>query len=344
MKAKPIQIEALRKQLTEQYHVVLLFGSDFGVVSDCAEKIIQIILPKKDDFSLIKVSKTQLKEHPSLLIDEANTVSFWTDRRIIWLKDADNNQTNAVESFLENIQTNTVLLITTENLMKNASLRVLCENHADALAIACYEDSESDMRFLIKEYLKLNNYYCSTEVLDVLVTRCNENRLITKNELTKLLTYVGENKEITVSDVENIIPDLKNSTLENLCFCVAGGDQKQADKATKILLDNNEIPVTIVRTLSQYFNKLLIGKDLLLKKTGSDVIFKKLLRANQYMFKETFLNQLQLWNKELLLKTLLLLNETEEQIKSTGTPGEVVLHRTITAISGLARKLKRQSF
>ncbi len=344
MKAKPFQIDALRKQITEQYRVILLFGTDFSVVSDCADKIIRMVLPKTDDFSLIKVLKSQLKDQPSLLLDEANTVSLWTNKKIIWLKDADNNQTDIVETYLENIKTNTLLLITTENLIKNASLRVLCENHENALTIACYEDNESDKHFFIKEFLKSNNYYCSNEVLDILQSRLNENRLISRNELLKLLTYMGENKEITVADVENIIPDLKNSTMENLCFFVAGGDQKQADNAVKILLENNEIPVQIVRNLIQYFNKLLIGKDLTSKQTSSDIISKKLLRANQYMYKETLLTHIHLWNKELILKTLILLNETEEQLKSTGTPTDVVLHRTITMISGLARKLKRQAF
>ncbi len=344
MKAKPFQIDALKKQITEHYRVILLFGTDFSVVSDCADKIIQMVLPKTDDFSLIKVHKTQLKEQPSLLLDEANTVSFWTNKKIIWLKDADNNQTEIIESYLENIQTNTLLLITTENLIKNASLRVLCENHESALTIACYEDNESDTRFFIKEFLKSNNYYCSEDVLNLLQSRLNENRFITKNELSKLLIYMGENKEITTIDVENVIPDLKNSTMDQLCFYVAGGDQKQSDSAIKILLENNEMPVTIVHNLMQYFNKLMIGKDLISKQTAGDVILKKLLRANQYMYKDTLLMHIHLWNKDLILKTLLLLNETEEQIKKTGTPANVVLHRTITMVCGLARKLKRQTF
>lgn len=344
MKAKPIQINALQKQINEQYHAALLFGPDFSVISDCAQQIIHFILPKTDDFSLIKVFKSQLKENPSLLLDEANTVSLWSNRKLIWLKDADNNQTNIIESYLENIKTNTFLLITADNLLKNSALRILCENHADVLAVACYEDNESDTRFFINDIIKSKNYSCSTEVLDILTSRLNKNRLTTKNELEKLITYMGDTQEIKISDVEKIIPDLKNTTFDSLCFYVANGNQTMADKSTKILLEDHEEPVTILRTLMQHFNKLLLGCDLFSKQTEVDTIYKKILRANQYMYKEILLSQIRLWNKELLLRTLLLLNETEEQLKSTGTPPEVVLHRTITVISDLARKLKRRSF
>lgn len=344
MKAKSLQINALKKKIAEEFRAVLLFGPDFSVVSDLTQQIIHLILPHPTDFSLIKISENQLEKNPSLLIDEANTISFGTERKIIWLKNGDNKQTEAVKFYMENIKTNAFLLITAENLMKNSSLRLFCENHAQILAVACYEDSENDTRFMIKEILNSNRYTYSDDVLETLTAKLNENRLTTKNELEKLMTYMGNCSEITIKDVENVIPNLKNSTMEKLCFHTAGGDQDQADKATKILLENNENEISIVRNLGKYFNKLLIGRELYEKKQGTDFIFKKLLRANQYMYKETFLSQIRIWNREMLLKTLILLSETEEQLKTTGTPAATVLHRCVTMIGGLARKLKRQSF
>lgn len=344
MKAKPIQIEALKDKITTQFKGALIFGPDFSVVSDCAMQIIKLILPKTDDFALVKISKGQMKENPSILLDEGNTISIWSDRRVVWLKEADNNHTDMVESYVQNIKTDTFLLLTADNLVKNASLRVFCENEKDFLAIACYEDSASDSRMIIRTVLKSNNFSFSEEVIDSLSARLNENRLTTKNELEKLITFLGDKKEITTADVEKCIPDIKTSTMDALCFFVASGEQSAADKSTDILLADGETAVGIVRALIQHFNKLLIGCDMREKKMESDLITKKLLRANQYMMKEKLLSQIRIWNKEMLLKTLVLLNETEEQTKSTGIIPETVLQRTITMIAGLARKLKRNTF
>lgn len=344
MKAKPIQIEASKDKITKHLKGALLFGTDFSVVADCAERIIQMILPQKDDFSLVKITKNQLKETPTLLLDEGNTVSMWGGRRVVWLKEADNTHTEQVEDYLNHIKTDTFLLLSGDNLLKNASLRVLCENADDFFAIACYEDSESDSRLLIRNILKSNNFIFSEEIIDFLSARLNENRLTTKNEIEKLITFLGDKKEITLKDVELCIPDIKTSTMDSLCFFVAGGNQSEADKSTAILLSDGETAVGIVRALIQYFNKLLIGCDMKERNTTPDLITKKLLRANQYMFKETLLSHIRIWNKEMLLKTLILLNETEEQTKSTGFIPETVLMRTITMITGLARKLKRGAF
>lgn len=342
MKAKPIQIDALKSQIKSNYKAALLFGTDFSVVEDCAQQIIKIIIDKPDDFSVIKIAKTQIKEHPSILLDEANTVSFLTERKLVWLKDADNNHTNIVDHFIENIKTNSFLLLTADNLLKNSSLRLFCENNPNILTIACYEDSEKDIRFLIQNILKSNNYTFSNTVTDTLYQRLNENRLTTKNELEKLITYVGNNKEITVNDVEAVIPDITNTTVDTFCFSVSGGLQDQADKSTQILLADGENPVSIVRILSTHFNKILLGKDLLSKGENSDSVCKKILRSNQYMLKEKIISHIYIWKKEYIMKTLELLAETEVQIKSTGIPQDIVLQRTITMIAGLARKLQRQ--
>lgn len=344
MKAKPLQIDALKDKIVSEYKAALLFGPDFSVINDCADKIIHMLLPKQEDFSLIKITKSQLKENPTLLIDEANTVSLWSNRRVIWLKDADNTHTEQIETFLQNVKTNAFLLLTADNLVKNASLRTLCENEKNVVAIACYEDSETDSRFMIRNILKTNGFLFSEEGLDLLVARLNENRLTTKNELEKLMTYMGEEKNITPSVIENIIPDIKNSTMESLCFQVADGEQTLADKSTDILLSNGETAVGITRALMQYFNKLLIGCDMKEKNVDFETISKKILRANQYMYKDKVFSQIRLWNKEMVLKVLILLNETEEQTKTTGIIPETVLHRSITMVAGLARKLKRNSF
>ena len=342
MKAKPIQIDALAKQLQTQYKAALLYGPDFSVVTDCANQIKNIITPNPTEFSLIKVSKNQLKETPSFLIDEANTISLLADKKIIWLKEADNTHTEAVEIYIDNVKTDTFLLLTADNLLKSSSLRNYCENHPEVLAIACYEDSEKDIRLLINTTLKSNGYTFSETVLDVLCARLNENRLTTKNELDKLITYLGETTIITTKDVEAVIPDIKNTTIDNLCFAVALGKQTEADKSTQILLDNGEAPASIIRLLMMHFNKLLLATDMYSRKEPMENITKKLLRSNQYMLKEAFISQICLWQKSFVIKTLQLLSETEEQTRNNNLPPEIILQRTITMVSGLARKLKKR--
>ncbi len=342
MKAKPFQIDALKSQIQRQFKGALIYGTDFSVVEDCAKQIIPMIVPQKDDFSLIKVMKNQLKETPTLLLDEGNAISLLGTRKLIWLKDTDNTSLQYVEDYMEYIKSDTFLLLTAENLVKTSALKVFCENNDAILTIACYQDEEKDVRFLIQNHLNTNGYTITNTALTLLQSRLNENRQITKNELDKLITFLGNKTNITDSDVQAIIPDTANATTDMLCFAVAEGNHKTADKALRILLANGENPVTVTRLLMGHFNKLLIGADLLSRRTSTDEICRKLLRANQFKLKEDIMRQVYAWKKEYVYKSLQLLIETEKQTKSTGIPAELVIERTVTMITGLAKKLMRR--
>ena len=112
MKAKPFQINALIPQIQKGFKGAFFFGPDFGIVQELSEKTAKMIAPNlKDEFSVIKITQAKLKEVPTILIDEGNAPSFLGGRKLIWIKDADNNTLPAIESYFEQIKTDSFLLI-----------------------------------------------------------------------------------------------------------------------------------------------------------------------------------------------------------------------------------------
>jgi len=341
VKAKPAQIESLEKQICSIFKVALIHGSDFGIVEDCAQRLIKIVVPQRDEFSLVKLTKAHLKETPSRLLDEGNMPSFLGGRKLIWLKEADNTLLEFVENYFKFIQTDTFLLITSDALQKTSSLRNLVENASDGLEIACYTDDEKDTRLLISSYLRDRGYMPDADAMNLLSESLVENRIITQSELDKLMTYLGDKKQISVTDVQAVIPKTEVASFDELCHSVALGKQQQADKICRNLLTNGETPVSIVRILMAHFNKLLLAVDMSENGISRDEILKKILRANQFKQKEIMSTQIYLWKKSFILKVLQLLLETEKQTKTTELPAEVVLERTITSIAGIPKKIKR---
>ena len=185
MKAKPSQIDALSKQICSTFKIALIHGADFGIVEDCAQKIIKMILPQKDEFSFVKITKQQIKENPACLLDEGNSISFLGGRKLIWLKEADNLIAPAVEDYLNYIQSDTFLLITADALQKSSVLRNLAENAPDALEIACYSDEEKDIRLSIASALREKGFVVDNDVLNLLSERLTENRITTLSEIER---------------------------------------------------------------------------------------------------------------------------------------------------------------
>ncbi|MBQ7413482.1 MAG: DNA polymerase III subunit delta, partial [Alphaproteobacteria bacterium] len=334
MKAKPYQVNALVSQIKNGFKGALVFGPDFGIVQELADQIISfIITDKSDEFCFIKLTPQKIKEIPSFLSDEGNAISLMRGRKLIWLKEADNTVLSAVEEYFQNIKTDTFLLITAGNLTKSSGIRNLFETEKDLLGIACYADEAKDVAAFVQEVLSNQQIRVSEAALPILTERLTENRLMTRRELEKLINYLGDKKIVEPADVLAVITDTQNSSTDIFCCAVAVGNRQTADKEYHLMLENGENPVSIIRILSMYFNKLLDASETYLS-GGTEAALKKIMKPAQFRLESSFRKQIQIWKKPFILKVLDLLIEAEKQAKSTGLPAELILDRVILKISG----------
>ena len=340
MKAKPFQINALTPQIQKSFKGACVFGPDFGIVQEVSEKIAKIISPNlKDEFTVIKVSPSKLKEIPTILIDEGNAPSFLGGRKLIWVKDADNTTLPAIENYFNQIKTDSFLLITAGNLTKNSALRQFCETHTDILSIVCYTEEAKDVGAFIREVLAEKGIQVNPDALPLLIERLSENRMATRRELDKLICFLGSKKVVDLKDVFEIITDTQNASFDVFCHAVATGDMKKSDKEYHLMLENGENPVGIIRVLFNYFNRLLECADTM-EKEGLAPAVKKIMKPAQFRIESSSQKQILIWKKTFVLIVLDLLLEGERQVKSTGLPAELVLNRIIIQITNVARKNK----
>ena len=340
MKAKPYQVSSLIPQIQKDFKGALIFGPDFGVVQEISEKVVSFVVSDvKDDFRVSKITHSKIKEIPSILIDEGNAPALFGGRKLIWLKDGDNSVLEAVQTYFEQIKSDSFLLITAGNLTKNSGLRSFCEAQTDILAVACYADNERDVAGFIRETLNENHIQITMPALSLLVERLGENRAVTKKELEKLVTYLGNLSTVDVKDVLAVVTDTQNSSLDLFCHAVATGNHKSAEKAYNLLLENGENPVSVVRVLYNYFNKLLHASEEM-EKHGVAEALKKIMKPGQFGLKDSFEKQIRIWKKSFVIKVLNLLLDTEKQIKSTGMPAEIIMGRTLLQITSVAQRYK----
>ena len=340
VKAKPYQVTSLIPQIQNGFKGALIFGPDFGVVQEISEKVASFIVSDlKDEFRISKITHSKIKEINSILLDEGNAPALFGGRKLVWLKDGDNSVSDAVQTYFDQIKSDSFLLITAGNLTKSSSLRNFCESDTNILAVACYADNARDVAGFIREILNEAHIQITPQALTLLIERLGENRAVTRKEIEKLITYIGNNSTVDVDDVRAIVTDTQNSSMDLFCHAVATGDHEGAEKAYRLLIENGENPVTIVRILYNYFNKLLYAADDM-EKGSVEAALKKIMKPAQFGLKISFEKQLRIWKKSFILKVLNLLLDTEKKIKSTGMPAEVILGRTLLQITGVANRYK----
>ena len=339
MKAKAYQVPALKREIQSVYRGALVYGPDFGSVLETAEQIAKMITPDlKDDFCVVRLNPQKIKENKSVVLDNANAMSLMGGRKLIWIKESDNSCSFVPEEVFEQIKTDAFILMTADNLQKNSSLRNAAENHPKCLTIACYADEEKDIIAAITACLNEYGYRASTGAINLLKDRLTENRVATRRELEKLMTYVGDRKQIEEDDVLAIITCNTTSSFDTLCMAVAGGRQKEADEALSLLLASGETSVGIVRVLINYFNKLLLAVNAVSNREPIEIASKRVLRAGQFKLESEVKRQLSIWKKEWVIRVLNLLAETEKQTKTTGYPADLMVARTILTITNVAAK------
>lgn len=343
MKAQKHQIDALSSEIKNSFQGALVFGYDESMIQYYAKKIARLIVSDlKDDFCVREITASQIKENPSLVLDELNALSLMGGRRLVWIKNATESIGSMIDDVLQQVKTNNFLLITGDAFNKNASIRVLCENHPKMLAIICYPDEVNDIRLLIQNTLTQNGYKITPDALGSFLESVGQSRGITLSELDKLMTYQKNDKLITSETIQRVIDNSSTFSFDSLCFAICEGNHANAINFYNQLLESDETPVSIVRKLLTFFNKILLGVHLLQQKKSMEEALKKVLTPAQFKLKPAMSKQLTYWNKKALNTILKQLLETEKNTKTTVLPAELIVARTITSLTAHAQKLQRR--
>ncbi|MCI0599440.1 MAG: DNA polymerase III subunit delta [Beijerinckiaceae bacterium] len=212
----------------------LVFGTDTGLVNERARKIIsRAIHDLKDPFQLVRIDGDALAADPLRLADEANTVPLFGGRRAIWIEAQGKTFTSAIEPLLALPPHDCTVVIEAGDLRKDAPLRTLCERAKGAAAIQCFPDRPEDIARLIDAEVRAAGLSIGLDARDFLVNQLGQDRLSTRSELEKLVTYAHGAGEITLNHVEAVVCDASNLIVLEAVSNAFQGNRKALDASLK---------------------------------------------------------------------------------------------------------------
>ena len=338
---KPAQIEAYFKKPDLSVKAVLLYGQNEGLISEYTKRLVQTVSQDLyDPFSVVYLDWDNVKSDIGLLISEYNSQSLMGSRRVIVLRDADNNLTKPLEEVLQNSKTDTLLVVVgATSLNGRASLVSFFNSFEQGVAVACYEDRDEGVASSVKAMLAEQGITYTTEAFMQLCARLSNDRKFNANEIEKLITYVGSKKHFEAEDVKAVVFDQAVSGLDDLCFYVFSGIKVKALSSLKYLLNEGIEEVQIVRALSRHTAKLLDGKVFMDDGETASSAIKKVLPKNMFYRYDMGATQLSRWSKERLFDVMGLLYKTEKDCKTTNMPTAEALTYTVLTLLSAASKL-----
>ncbi len=228
---------------------------------------------------------------------------------------------NGFKKYLENPFLESVLVIVNEkpcDLLKKQS-------------VVCFvECSKADTTLLIK-WIKarcsLSNVNIDGETAKVLSEFCLSDMTRIKNETDKLISYVGNNGEITLQDVKNMVEQDMEYKIYELTDCVAKKNFLSALTIIKNMTNKGEQSQRILSYIYNYFRRLL---HVAISDMPVDEIAKA-FNVKEYAITK-MKQQANLFKKRALKNAVDVLSDADYKIKTGLADGEDYPYLTIFKI------------
>lgn len=342
MKLQFRAIEAFVKKPPEHVVAFLVYGPDEGLVRERAAILLKGAgVDPNDPFAVTDVTPSQVSDSPSILLDEAKSISMLGGKKVVRLRAADNADrcTSAAESAVKQMQPgDNPLIIEAGELGPRSSLRLLFERLENIAAIPCYVDDERDLSRLIGDSLRTQGFRIAPEALALMSASVVGDRGVARSETEKLMIYMGGQRDISVEDVSTAIGAGGQLPMDDLTKAMGSGQFADADRVLQLALAEGESPVSILRHMQNYFTKLHITKARIAKGESLDAALMKLRPPLFFKLKDAFVAQMNGWTMAQLEQALALLMSVEAKCKQSGAEPHVLVSRAVLSLSQMGAR------
>ena len=239
--------------------IVLIYGPDRGLVAERARLFVSRSGIALDDaFSLVRLDASEIERDPGRLIDEAGTVSMFSERRLIWVRDAGAHKgfAEAVKALAATPLADAIVLIEAGDLKKGSALRSAAESARAAIALPCYADDGRSMDAVIDDAMQKAGVSLGLEARQALKRNLGGDRLASRSEIEKLLLYAAGGNTITLDDVLAATGDASSTTADAVVDAAMLGKITELDAAFSRFVSSGNQLFPLLNTALRQFQSL----------------------------------------------------------------------------------------
>ncbi|MES0031413.1 DNA polymerase III subunit delta [Mesorhizobium sp. M0040] len=214
---KAYEVDAWLAKPDPRVSIVLLYGPDRGLVAERAKAFAgKTGLPLDDPFSVVRLDGSEVDRDEGRLLDEARTVPMFSERRLLWVRNAGAQKALAddVKALTSEPARDAIILIEAGDLKKGVGLRAVVEAADNAMALPCYADEARDIDTVIDDELRKAGMSMTLEARQALRRNLGGDRLASRGEIEKLVLYAHGQPEIGLDDVKATSGDVSSLSFD----------------------------------------------------------------------------------------------------------------------------------
>lgn len=344
MKLNGGKAEAFLRSPQDNVRGILLFGPDSGLIRERGKALVSHFADSDDPFSITEISSDALKKDGALLADSSNAMSLMGGASVVRVRDLTDVIAPVIEEWLDAGAGALPAIFEAAELNPRSKLRSLFEKRDDTAAIGCYPDEGRDLSAVVREHFSKEGVSLAPDALPALMARLGTDRLAIRQELDKLVLYVGgpnSGAKITEADVEAAIGDIKTTSLDEIAFAVGAGDQNRLSIAMDRAFSEGTAVIAIIRGVQRHLDRLHQAKSNAANGGSIGEAVKRLRPPVFFKVMDSFIAQANAWSVSDLARALGLLLQTERDCKSGLDIDRSICERTMIQLAQAARRNKR---
>ncbi|MCG9915255.1 MAG: DNA polymerase III subunit delta [Phenylobacterium sp.] len=340
-------IERFLARLDPGICAAVIYGRDIGIVRERANQLAAKAVANPDDpFDVALLTDGDIDGDAGRLDNELASQSLMGGRRLVRLKlssekaSLDKMAAEALKAHAEGaFNPEAFFLIEAGNLGRESGLRKIAEKAATVAVIPCYEDEPGDMARLVREALNAEGVGLNADGLALFVARLPKDRGVARQEIERLILYLGPRSGITAGpkELEDFLGVEPEASLADAASDAFGGRIAEAQAGLRRAAAEGEAGPAAVRALSQHLGRL--RRTLTLVKSGAGL--PEAAKASGVFWKNEreFLRQARAWSLETLDAVQPEMLAADRACKTTGSPDRLIAERLALTIAARARRM-----
>jgi DNA polymerase III subunit delta len=340
---KAHQAESFLKPPGPRVGAVLFYGTDAGLVAERAARLAHVIAERESPAGeIIRLDDSDLDSDPDRLAVELQTISMFSGSKVVRAIAGRRITAAALQSLIDTDTLSAALIVEAGNLRPNDALRALFEKSAKAAAVACFPDEIHDLEGLIGETLKGHGLSISPDAREVLLARVGADRALSRNEIEKLALYASGKREIEASDVEAIVGDASEQTIDRILSAAASGDGARAVAEFARALAGGENAQAIIAATQRYFQRLHRIRSEIDAGRSFDDSIRQIRPPIHFKQKDALGRQCRAWSTARLTKAMSRTARAAKAARLSGTLEEAIAEDLLLSLAAAARSGPRQ--
>lgn len=325
MKIASNNIENFLKYPPSHIKAVLIYGPDLGMVSLRSRKLAKTaIKDEASDMSMVQISYDNIKNDPQYLASILCTTSLFCSKKAILVYDSAPTINKDLTPIILSNNNDNFLIFSAGDLSASSSLRQLFEKESSLAAIPCYKEDQQTIKRLLETKLKQAGFSFDNNALEAMSQKFMGDQMVIISELGKLITYMGDNKFISLSDVDAVITDNKEAIFDNIYNDLFSKDLKSGQLNINRALNDGTPEILIMRAIGRYLQNLYRVKKQIINGINEAVAISSLKPPLFYKQVPIFKKHLQIWTIGELSNLLHGLLKLEQECKDSTYPSEII--------------------